>query len=406
MNAVILVMLCLALTGCVENEDKSEMLPEFTPEFNVTDVKILNDEIVVEFETNLDEVTFTVLSLDDDEVLDEVVIPGNESIVHLLKPSGGFMVVAYSDEYGTLWKKEFKSLVKLFSVEGVEVVDDKGSPAVRVKFETDKYPIEFVLMTSDGEILDTYVAEFPERVAKLKIYYEHVNLEIHAYHDNVELWNTSLRLKGIEPLIRIKNVSFDVLDSLLYVESLVFDVTNTGDVPLYINTQTLEVYFDDAKYYITEGNILTLPSNTTIDVYDVVMPNETKSFKLVGLCSIRSNLLSKNHTLRVVICKEASDKYEIPALNPIIRIESIGIDRYGYLDNITLNITNNWIAPISTDWIDVYVNGDYEFFETSTKFIVGTQTVILDVDVRVEKGDRLTIKLGKAEVAKVIESKS
>jgi len=222
----------------------------------------------------------------------------------------------------------------------------------------------------------------------------------------VELWNTSLRLKGIEPLIRIKNVSFDVLDSLLYVESLVFDVTNTGDVPLYINTQTLEVYFDDAKYYITEGNILTLPSNTTIDVYDVVMPNETKSFKLVGLCSMRSDLLSKNHILRVVICKEASDKFEIPALNPMVRIESIGINGYGYLDNITLNITNNWIAPISTDWIDVYVNGEYVFFETPTKFIVGTKTVILDVDTYVRNGARLTVKLGKTGVSKIIENKT
>jgi hypothetical protein len=44
-------------------------------------------------------------------------------------------------------------------------------------------------------------------------------------------------------------------------------------------------------------------------------------------------------------------------------------------------------------------------FETPTKFIVGKQTIILDLDVYVKKGDRLTIKLGKAEVVKVIESR-
>jgi hypothetical protein len=198
-------------------------------------------------------------------------------------------------------------------------------------------------------IVHRYKAEFSERVAKLNFYYKNVDLEVHAYYYGEELWNTSLKLKGIEPSIHIKNVSFDVLDSLLYVKSLVFDVTNTGDVPLHVNTETLEVYFDDSKYYISEENILTLPTNTTIKGYEVVMPNETRSFKLVGLCSVRSNLLSENHTQRVVICKEASDKYEIPALNPMIKIESIGIDEYGYLDNITLTIINNWIAPISTD---------------------------------------------------------
>jgi hypothetical protein len=270
------------------------------------------------------------------------------------------------------------------------------------------------------------VAESPVKAVKLD-FVRHVanaELEVQAYemvevyvetdgevvteYDEYLLWNHTIKVNGIKPSVKIKGISFDFYedyfdDYWLYVKELVVDVSNEGDVPLYVDSETLEVYFDDSKYTLSNENILVYGVNVTVGKYEVVPPKGKKTFKLVALCTARPDFLKKDHEIRVSIAKLASDAYEIPALNPVVEDVKLGIAG-DELDNVTLKIKNNWIAPISTEWIKVYLNGDERSFESSIDCIDDEGEVILDVlyDPYVDESDTITVVIGKTKVVKTV----
>ena len=235
------------------------------------------------------------------------------------------------------------------------------------------------------------------------------DFEILAYCEDELIWSSHLKIKGAKPWVKIKGMSFDVEEgytgTLLYIKEIVVEVGNKGDVPFYINEKNfeniLEVYFDDAKYLITRDHILVAPLNVTTECVKIP-PNRSVTLKLIALCTVRSELLSEDHTVKVVLAKKIADEYRIPALNPKVEIVKLKIDDYGYLQDVILRVENNWISPISTSWIKLYINGDEVYFDTPTKKITGKAEVYLSVDRYVENGDRITVKLGKTEVTKTI----
>jgi len=50
-----------------------------------------------------------------------------------------------------------------FEVKSIEIVDRDGYPSVKIRFETNKYPVSFYLLSSEGEKIDNKTIFEPEK---------------------------------------------------------------------------------------------------------------------------------------------------------------------------------------------------------------------------------------------------
>ena len=98
-----------------------------------------------------------------------------------------------------------------FTVKLVEIVNHDVYPAVKIVFETDKYPITFYLLTPEGAAVYSYTATEPEKVVYLYLTpgepYANIVNERHcivkAYYLGKEIWRKEIVCKGVKPKVRV-----------------------------------------------------------------------------------------------------------------------------------------------------------------------------------------------------------
>jgi hypothetical protein len=244
-----------------------------------------------------------------------------------------------------------------FEVRSIRIVDHDDSPCFKISFKTSDYPIKFYLLTKEGELIDTYVADKPEEVVYLyltpgKSFTNIVGPKsyvIRAFYEDKEVYSSSFDINGAKADLKIKDVSFEAFSSSLGLKGLTIEVRNEGDVPLYPIRMNIELYLDNSH-----------ASSCSSFSYSPINPGDVSSLSLICYSSIASEDLDKEHRVDIVIHDIARTSYTIEPLNVGLRIDNVGISSlYGEgwsVNNITLTISNRGRYPINAKWVKAYVN--------------------------------------------------
>jgi len=246
-----------------------------------------------------------------------------------------------------------------FEVKSIEIVDHNGNAAVKIIFSTSKYPIDFYILTADGEKVYYVTVDAPESVAYLHLTpYGYTNIigerayVIKAYYLGEEVWNKTIVVKGVKPEIEVVEVSAQADYHYLYLLDAVLKIRNLGDMPLYITSENLAFYLDgDKRYIIVERTI--------------IMPNDEKlirvslSKEFITYTKIDSAEIDREHVLEFVVAN-ARAKYVIPPAKVELSIVGESTDSCcGYITEfkIYMRLINRWTYPINVNWIRVYKDG-------------------------------------------------
>ena len=243
-----------------------------------------------------------------------------------------------------------------FEIKSIGIADHDGYPCFKILFKTSDYPVTFRLLTKEGELVDTNMANKPEEVIYLyltpgKPYANIVGSKsyvIKAFYGDKEVYSGSFDVKGAKADLKIKDVSLNASFSSLDLKKLTIEVKNEGDVPLYVNSMNIELYLDDSqKPFVLSPSSLTL------------MPGNISSLSLEPLAFIDPKYLDREHRIDVVISDVTKSSYNVEPLKPELRIEKVGLSPFlgtWDVDNITLTISNRGKYPIDIKWLEIYVN--------------------------------------------------
>lgn len=247
-----------------------------------------------------------------------------------------------------------------FEVKSIAIADHDGYPAVKIAFETSKYPVSFYLLSPEGEKIDGEMASEPEKVAYLHLTpfkpYTNVVGErsyiVKAYYSNTEIWTKNITIKGVKPEVKLVNISTNSDLLGLSINGITLKVKNSGDTPLYLTTIP-----DNVKAYL-DGKGITFTLEKT-----VVLPGEEKAADLGAIiCQIGYEDIDREHTLQIDISGFKTD-YTIPPAKVTLNIGKLGFGEFlgtKYLDNATVTVANGWTFPFNVKWIKILVNGkDY-----------------------------------------------
>jgi len=122
---------------------------------------------------------------------------------------------------------------------------------------------------------------------------------------------------------------------------LVLEVKNEGDSPFFAENATVKVWANGKEVLVDVRRRGFIP------------PNETGSVEidLEGWAEpVDYEELIDGFDIRVSVDGEEA-VYKVPPLAP--KIEVMDVKTNG----VVISITNNWIFPITTDWIEMYVEG-------------------------------------------------
>jgi len=292
-----------------------------------------------------------------------------------------------------------------FEVKSIVTVDHDGYPAFKIVFETDKYPVEFCLMTPEGEKIYSISAGKPEKVVYLHLtpmkpymnIVEEKSYVIKVLYLDKEIWKKEISVKGVKPSVEIVGIKGESYMLKLSLESVTIKIKNMGDVPLYITNIP-----ENVKVYVDGEEVLCTVETAT------VLPNENKLVKIKLLADIDFDKLDKDHSIEVEIASKRA-QHIIPKLSPELKLLNrkykIALDT-SYLDNVTISITNNWIFPIHTKWIRVFID-DEEY--SALISIIPEKVERISVDKTVElalklpwltakKGSEVEIMLGASKL--------
>ncbi|RSN77415.1 MAG: hypothetical protein DSO07_10105 [Thermoproteota archaeon] len=244
-----------------------------------------------------------------------------------------------------------------FEVRSIGVVDYDGYPCLKISFRTGDYPIEFKLLTKEGESIYFTFATKPEEVVYLyltpgKPFTNIVGSKsyvIKAFYGDKEVYSGSFDVKGAKADLKIKDASFKAYYSSLSLEGLTIEVRNEGDVPLYLNWMNIGLYLDNLQKSFSLS-----PSTLTLEPGNISTLGLEPVFSSVDL-----EYLNEEHRVDVVIPDIARASYIIEPLKPGLRIEKVSLSPFlneWSVDSITLTISNGGKYPININWLKIYLN--------------------------------------------------
>jgi hypothetical protein len=289
-----------------------------------------------------------------------------------------------------------------FEVKGIGIVDHDGYPCFKIPFKTSNYPVTFRLLTKEGELIDTYVADKPEEVVYLHLtpFKPFTNVigpksyVIKAFYGDKEVYSSSFDVKGAKADLKIKDVSFNA-SLLLFLKKLTLEVRNEGDVPLYLTPINIELYLDG----LHEAFAL-YPSSLAIE------PGNTSSLSLEPVAlAIDPRYLDREHKADIVIPNVTKISYTIEPLRPELRIEKVGLSPFlgaWKVDNITLTISNKGKYPINIKlWPEIYINEKPVLWTSPIEIVEPGEEkkVILSLVAITSRPFTLKVKLGATEVS-------
>ncbi len=256
-----------------------------------------------------------------------------------------------------------------FKIKSISVIDRNFYPTLKIIFESNVYPLEFMFYRVKGgevEWAGEAIAEEPQNVVYKRIggYMENIigplKLILNVRHQGVKVYTENITIQGIKPQIKIEKIGFNVdpLSLRIGIKSLVLDIRNYGDTPLYLNYYTqrpIKVLIDERDF--------TSSYDPSKPRYIKVCSHESVKILLHSLYAeamIESLAPNKTHEVKVELMGSV-DKYIIPSINECVkmRIASVSIEKTRYY-NVTLKvrIINNWVTKIPIGWsLRVFLNG-------------------------------------------------
>jgi len=250
-----------------------------------------------------------------------------------------------------------------FEVKSIGIVDHNGNAAVKIIFSTSKYPIDFYILTADGEKVYYVTVDAPESVAYLHLTpYGYTNIigerayMIKAYYLGKEVWNKTIVVKGVKPEIEVVEVSAQADYHYLYLLDAVLKIRNLGDMPLYI---TSEITSENLAFYLDGDKQYTIVERTTIMPNDEKLIRVSLSKEFITYTRIDSAEIDREHILEFVVAN-ARAKYVIPPAKVELSIVGKSTDSCcGYITEfkIYMRLINRWTYPINVNWIRVYEDG-------------------------------------------------
>ena len=229
-------------------------------------------------------------------------------------------------------------------------------------------------------------------------------------------------------VIRIEEVGFEAEYDSLNIVNLTVTVRNVGNFTAFLRGGT--VYGIPLGYWFNQPLVIILDGKHVLGWYSWpedyirvreppaeipivrVKPGETKTITVgvygdvLGMYGgwtkwLKYTNLTRKHTLTVIgRYTNSSALYTIPA--PDIKMQVVGIERGKGLGEweLRIKVVNEWIAPVSADWVEVYVDGRKLDESEYLSYVMGVRN---DVVLPGEEG-LLIIKLHYiAEDAKNIE---
>jgi len=160
-------------------------------------------------------------------------------------------------------------------VKSLQIDSVDGYPSIIVEFSTDKYGFVFKLFDERGELIDmkmpsTGATRVSLSLVGLRPYtsiMEPKTYTLKAFYDDKEIYSKTMTINGASAQIKLLNYTTKLTVMRLELESLIIEVMNTGDVPLYLCEITckppLEVYINGEKaFFSIDGEMV------------IVMPGE------------------------------------------------------------------------------------------------------------------------------------
>ena len=158
-------------------------------------------------------------------------------------------------------------------VKSLQIDSVDGYPSIIVEFSTDKYGFVFKLFDERGELVDmkipsTEVTRISLSLVGLKPYTSIMELRTYilkAFYDDKEVYSETITINGASAQIKLLNYTTKLTVMGLELESLIIEVANTGDAPLYLCevacTPPLKVYIDgeEAPFSIGNGTVIVKP---------------------------------------------------------------------------------------------------------------------------------------------------
>lgn len=238
-------------------------------------------------------------------------------------------------------------------------------PGIKIFFKTDKYPVKFYLLTSEGKVIDSYKAELPEEVAYLAINEICENIVgpkkyvVKAFIDDEEVLRREINVKGVSGSIRILNTSISVITHMLgnikekepKIDKILIEVENTGDVPLYLACPL----FNPVVLSVDGNPLFFTPSK------EVIMPGSRERVELSIFGGVDPD---ERHVFTISVSGIENAPYITEPLRPEVRIDEVKLgyenfSRSWFMENITITIRNTEAYPIGLHHLEMYANDKF-----------------------------------------------
>jgi len=256
-----------------------------------------------------------------------------------------------------------------FEVKSIAVVDYDGYPAVKIDFETNRYPVMFKLSLLGGGEIDTRAVSKSEKVIYLYLGDKNTNIigpktyTVNVFYSGNLIWSKNIVVEGVKPHLTAFRISTDSsLPNAFVIKGGVIEIENLGDTPLYLTPANVK--------FRCNGDVLETNFKP-----EVVLPNEQKviEFETSIYGYIWSEDLDEEHWTSVSISEgtpvestgyvvvyslTGGSSFIVSLTFQNLHYEAIGWTTY--LSSLDIRIHNYWLWKFNPEWIKIIIDGiDY-----------------------------------------------
>ena len=305
-----------------------------------------------------------------------------------------------------------------FKIKSISVIDRNFYPTLKINFESNVYPLEFMFYRVKGEEVEwagEVIAEEPQTVMYKKVGDRLENIRaplkliLSVRYQGIEIYTKNITIQGVKPVIQNMNIvpPWCNEDPSRGYE-LIIDVKNEGDSPLYVRRvhhpeecKYLKIAFDNKECMIT------LEKDYTVN------PQESMNIKVLVRHGMDISPF-KEHTIKVILFNVSYEltipKIDSKVLNLIVkevRVTSHNVT--GKILTLKLKAINNWVIPILLDpyegWLKIKINNASAIFNPLVYSInvnkrtldFGENDLSITIHSEYEKGI-VEISIGEAKI--------
>ncbi|RLF20655.1 MAG: hypothetical protein DRZ82_01380 [Thermoprotei archaeon] len=239
-------------------------------------------------------------------------------------------------------------------IDNINITDMDGIPCLLIRFNSSFDSLHFQLLSS-GNVISSCVVKGDENVAMLKLFEPYANIleerhfTIRVLHRNTVIYTKEVSISGAIPIVNILSISASTLPSFLLIRSIMLEVKNVGDCPLYLSVARgdIQVFLDGNRVFAIYSSTIKVP------------PNASRILSVRPLIIIPSSDLNRKHEITIKVLN-ITINYHIPPLNPMIKLLDVNTSNMMALrviQNMTISVVNSWIFPIDLRWMKILIDG-------------------------------------------------